>query len=181
MWGTVEAVTPFQVRPDGPDAGVVHATNAVGPVGVGARVFMQMQGRQLVAYGPIADTGWIDFSWVDPTYINQAVNSYTLNQWKVSSGVLTVPIGFGVASALNTGAEPEIARVPIKKAFPEGSDYRLWLAGVGAGGVIYGFIARQQVDYISFYVKSHTSANGAVGTWASTTFNIPLDKGWEFS
>lgn len=59
MWGTVEVVTPFQVRPDGPDAGVVHATNIVGPVVVGDRVLIQMQGKQLVAYGPTPDTGWV--------------------------------------------------------------------------------------------------------------------------
>lgn len=179
MWGTVEAVTPFQVRPDGPDAGVVHATNAVGPIAVGARVFMQMQGRQLVAYGPIADTGWTDFSWSDPAYINNpAQSAYTLNQWRIKANVLTVALGFGASAPLNSAAEIEIAHVPIKNAFPQGALSRLWQGGVGGSGAMYGFIAHQHPEHISFHIKGHTSSMGSVAPWASTTFTIPLDDDW---
>lgn len=120
---------------------------------------------------------WQSYSWYNPSYINTSQSSYTLNEWKVVNGILYIACGVGATATINTTTETEIARIPItgNTSF-NNSSRRIWTAGVGGSGAMCGFMIMQQANYISVYMKPHTSAAQLAAPWYSCFFAIPLDS-----
>lgn len=128
------------------------------------------------------DSGWLDFSWTNSSYIGTTQPSYTKNKWRVKDNVLYIFVGIGATSTINTGTEYEVARIPITgndSISQDGS--RVWNGAVGAAGSYGGFCVRQNADYISINIKPHTTSNGQSGSWFSSYFTIPLDDGFASS
>lgn len=124
------------------------------------------------------DTGWQSFSWTNSTYINSTQSSYTQNKWRVKDGVLYVHLGAGATSTINTTTETEFARVPMTgNSSINSASTRVWNGAVGGGGAWNGFMVMQNTNYLSLYIKPHTTSAGASSGWASTHFTIPLDAG----
>lgn len=123
----------------------------------------------------VTDTGWRDFSWRNSTYTTGS--TYTQNKWRVKNGVLYIQVGAGSTSAINTGAEIEIARIPItgNTSF-NNVNARIFNGAVGSAGSVAGFMVMQNASYISIYLKAHSSSSFYAGSWYSTHFAIPLDS-----
>ena len=119
------------------------------------------------------DTGWRDFSWTNSSYIGTTQSAYTRNQWRVKDNILYIFIGVGSTSTINTSDEIEIARIPITNV-ESITGSRVWNGAVGANGSYGGFFVGQEDEYISIYMKPHTTANGQTGKWFSSYFVIPL-------
>lgn len=130
----------------------------------------------------IIDTGWKDFSWTNSTYIGTSQSSYTLNKWRIKDNVLHIHVGVGATATINTSTEYEIARIPIKgNTSYNSTSKRVWNGGVGGSGALSGFMIMQNTDYLSVYMKPHTTANNHSAPWYSTYFAIPLDEGFTFA
>lgn len=120
------------------------------------------------------DTGWKDFLWKNNSFMVDPY--YATNQWRVINGILYVNIGVGQSSTINSNTETEIARIPITgNTTFNSNDTRMWVAAVGEGGAIAGFIMIQNQDYISIHLKPHTSSNAYAGRWYAGMFVVPLD------
>ena len=130
----------------------------------------------------VIDTGWQDFSWTNSTYVGTSQSSYTQNKWRVIDNILYVQVGAGATAKIDTGAEDDIARIPIKgnTAFNDTST-RIWNGAVGGSGTTAGFVIRQFDDYISVRLKPHTSTTATVSPWYSTHFTVPLDDNFSFT
>jgi len=130
----------------------------------------------------VIDTGWKDFTWTNSTYIGTSQSSYTLNKWRIVNNVLYIHIGVGATAVINTSTEYEVARVPIKgNASYNSTSKRVWTGGVGGSGALSGFMVMQNGDYLSVYIKPHTTANNHTAPWYSTHFTIPLDDNFSFA
>lgn len=130
----------------------------------------------------IIDTGWQNFSWTNSTYIGTTQSSYTQNKWRVKDNILYVQIGAGATASINTGAEHEIARIPIKNNASYNTTYkRVWIGAVGGGGAQAGFMILQNATYLSIYIKPHVSTNDYVAPWYSSHLTIPLDEDFLFT
>ena len=122
----------------------------------------------------LGDTGWQDFLWENSSFM--VTPYYSANQWRVINGVLYINIGVGQETTINSSAESEVARIPITgNTTFDSSDSRIWIAAVGGGGAIAGFIVIQNQDYISIYLKPHTSSNAYAARWYASMIVIPLD------
>lgn len=128
------------------------------------------------------DSGWLGFSWINSSYIGTSLSSYTINKWRVKNDILYIAIGAGYTSTINTSVEIEIARIPIKgnSSFTTNST-RIWTGAVGGGGAYGGFCVRQDSDYISVWLKPHTTSSGQTASWYSGYFAIPLDDGYSIN
>lgn len=131
----------------------------------------------------VIDTGWQDYSWSNNTYINVSTqSSYTQNKWRIKNNILYIHVGVGATSSINTGAEYEVARLPIKgNGSYSGSTKRVFVGAVGGSGTFGGFIVMQQTDYLSVYIKPHTTSYGVNAPWFSSHFSIPLDYNFAFT
>lgn len=128
----------------------------------------------------VKDTGWQEFSWKDETYINTTQRAYTRNQWRVKDNVLYIQTGVGMSSAISSSTETEFAQIPISGGWKSGNQYRIFTAGVGGSGALYGAYLQQQAEYIGIYLKPHTTANNHTSPWFSMHFATPLDDDFAF-
>ena len=126
------------------------------------------------------DTGWRDFSWINSSYIGTTQSSYTRNQWRVKDNILYIFIGVGSTSTINTSDEIEVARIPITNV-ESITGSRVWNGAVGANGSYGGFFVGQEDEYISIYMKPHTTANGQTGKWFSSFFVIPIGENYKIN
>lgn len=130
----------------------------------------------------VLDTGWRDFTWKNTTYQGTSQSSYTLNKWKVKDNILHIHIGAGATAVINTSTEYEIARIPIKgNASYDNSSKRVWNGAVGGSGAVEGFMIMQNSDYLSVYIKPHTTSNNHTAPWYSTYFAVLLDDNFSFT
>lgn len=130
----------------------------------------------------VIDTGWQNFSWTNGTYIGTSQSSYTLNKWRIKDNVLHIHVGVGATATINTGTEYEIARIPIKNnSSYNSSAKRVWNGAVGGSGAVAGLMIMQNTDYLSVYLKPHTTANNHSAPWYSTFFAVPMDDNFSFA
>lgn len=130
----------------------------------------------------IIDTKWQNFSWTNKNYMGTSQSSYTPNKWRVKDNILYIHVGAGTPNQINTADELEVARIPIKGNNSYADAYkRVWTGAIGGVGAVYGYTVKQNPEFISVILKSHTSDVLPIARWTSTHFTIPLDEEFVFT